>query len=169
MAARGWELEQILDVVRPVVPSGEGRVLEIGTHQGQSLRSWRTHLDPALLLGIQDTDETAPATAAELRADVFRGLSQSIEAYRWVRGMLGESKLDFLYIDGDHLFDPAYVDWQMYSPLVRSGGVVALDDAVIRNNPTVEIYRLWPIVSEGLQSKVIYHPDGTGVGMVWMP
>jgi predicted O-methyltransferase YrrM len=47
-----------------------------------------------------------------------------------IRARLGASKLDFLFIDGDHAYEGVKRDWEMYSCLVRSGGIVAFHDIV---------------------------------------
>jgi predicted O-methyltransferase YrrM len=36
--------------------------------------------------------------------------------------------LDFLFIDGDHSYEGVKKDWEMYSPLVRKGGLIAFHD-----------------------------------------
>jgi len=43
-----------------------------------------------------------------------------------VRGILGSRKLDFLFIDGDHSYEGVRRDFEMYSPLVREGGIICM-------------------------------------------
>jgi len=38
-------------------------------------------------------------------------------------------EIGFLYIDGDHCYDGCNTDWNMWAPLVKSGGIIALHDA----------------------------------------
>lgn len=168
MAARGWEAEALLQELRSLAPK---RILEIGTHQGESLRLWRRELDPELLVGIQDTDETTPETCAEIDAILVRGRSQALDTYNAVRCILDGQLLDFLYVDGDHTFRAAMRDWYLYYPLLRIGGIVALDDAVIKGNPTVDIYRLWPGLAEsnGMNWKLVFGQGGTGIWIGWKP
>jgi cephalosporin hydroxylase len=45
-----------------------------------------------------------------------------------VKEILGEEKLDFLFIDGDHRYEAIKSDFQMYSPLVRKGGLIGFHD-----------------------------------------
>jgi predicted O-methyltransferase YrrM len=47
-----------------------------------------------------------------------------------VDDILGGAPLDVLFIDGDHTAAGVKADFQMYSPLVRSGGLVAFHDIV---------------------------------------
>jgi predicted O-methyltransferase YrrM len=61
-----------------------------------------------------------------------------------VRSLLGNSPLDFLFIDGDHTYDGVRADFEMYAPLVRSGGIVAFHD--IAEHPPqskCEVNRFW--------------------------
>lgn len=37
-------------------------------------------------------------------------------------------KLDLLFIDGDHTYEGVKLDFEMYSPLVKSGGMIAFHD-----------------------------------------
>jgi len=37
-------------------------------------------------------------------------------------------QIDFLFIDGDHTYDGVKTDFEMYSPLVKKGGLVAFHD-----------------------------------------
>jgi predicted O-methyltransferase YrrM len=47
-----------------------------------------------------------------------------------VQDVLEGEALDLLFIDGDHTFEGVESDFQMYAPLVRSGGLVAFHDIV---------------------------------------
>lgn len=58
---------------------------------------------------------------------------------RWVRATgvdaarnhatFGIEHVDFIFIDGDHSFDGLRGDWEVWSPLVAPGGIVALHDS----------------------------------------
>ena len=47
-----------------------------------------------------------------------------------VQRILGDRKLDFLFIDADHTYEGVKRDFEMYSPLVREGGIIAFHDIV---------------------------------------
>ena len=59
--------------------------------------------------------------------------SHTTRAVELVRRWIHPDKLDFLFIDGDHSFAGVKNDFEMYSPLVRSGGIVAFHDIVPDN------------------------------------
>ena len=61
-----------------------------------------------------------------------------------VRSVLGDKRLDFLFIDGDHTYGGVRADFEMYAPLVRKGGIVAFHD--IAKHPVeieCEVDRFW--------------------------
>jgi predicted O-methyltransferase YrrM len=52
------------------------------------------------------------------------------ETLQNIQGLLRGSLLDFLFIDGDHRYEGVKMDFQMYSPLVRPGGLIGFHDIV---------------------------------------
>ncbi|MBI4351138.1 MAG: class I SAM-dependent methyltransferase [Elusimicrobia bacterium] len=78
------------------------------------------------------------------RLSLLRADSHSQATFERVGGQLGGRKLDFLFIDGDHTYEGAKRDFEMYSGLVRKGGVVAFHDIV--EHPVGEgcgVHRFW--------------------------
>ena len=47
-----------------------------------------------------------------------------------VKEILNNQKIDFLFIDGDHTYESVKKDFKMYSPLVRTDGIIAFHDIV---------------------------------------
>jgi len=43
-------------------------------------------------------------------------------------GFLGDEQLDLLFIDGNHTFEGVKTDYEMYSPLVKKGGLIVFHD-----------------------------------------
>jgi cephalosporin hydroxylase len=64
------------------------------------------------------------------RIFLLRCNSHSPETLKAVREILKGRKLDFLFIDGDHTYEGVKKDFEMYFPLVRKGGMIALHDIV---------------------------------------
>jgi len=50
-------------------------------------------------------------------------------------------QIDFLFIDGDHTYHGVKKDFEMYGPLVRSGGIIAFHD--IGKNEEGGVHILW--------------------------
>jgi cephalosporin hydroxylase len=52
--------------------------------------------------------------------------------------------VDFLFIDGDHTYAGVKKDYQMYSPLVRKGGIIAFHDIQVNPGaPKCEVPKFW--------------------------
>jgi predicted O-methyltransferase YrrM len=64
------------------------------------------------------------------RLTIITGDSHSEGTLTRVSRHLGPEKLDFLFIDGDHSYNGVKLDFEMYSPLVHPGGVIAFHDIV---------------------------------------
>jgi predicted O-methyltransferase YrrM len=64
------------------------------------------------------------------RLHVIHGDSHNIRTHSRIARKLGLERLDFLFIDGDHSYEGVKRDFEMYSPLVNPGGVVAFHDIV---------------------------------------
>ncbi len=78
------------------------------------------------------------------RLHLLRADSHSPETKNRVMRILNGEPLDYLFIDADHSYRGVESDFQMYSPLVRSGGVVAFHDIFnYHPNPNCEVAKFW--------------------------
>jgi predicted O-methyltransferase YrrM len=121
-------------------------VLEIGTGRGGTLFLLaRAARQDALLVSLDAPDAVGFGARPEYaaRARLYRSLgrprqrvvflaadSHLAETLARVRHALAGRLVDVLFIDGDHTFEGVASDFRMYSPLVRSGGLVAFHDIV---------------------------------------
>jgi predicted O-methyltransferase YrrM len=78
---------------------------------------------------------------------VVHGDSHQASALDRVGRLLGERKLDLLFIDGDHTYGGVKSDYEMYGPLVRAGGTIAFHDIVSTPWPGCQVDRFWAEVS----------------------
>ena len=134
-------------------------VLEIGSHKGGSLFLWTQLLrgrsghiisvdlpggdfGGGLIGGAEQLFQSF--VTSEQRLTAIRGDSHSMDTLSHVETLLEKQQIDFLFIDGDHSYDGVKLDYEMYSLLVRPGGVIAFHDTVYRPDaPKIEVYRLW--------------------------
>jgi cephalosporin hydroxylase len=135
------EIRALLELVAAERPRV---VLEIGTARGGTLFLWtRVTAPDALLVSVDLPDGDFGGGYPEWRAPLYRAFArdeQRIELLRadshaeatrdLVREQLGGRDVDFLFIDGDHTYDGVARDFDLYAPLVRPGGLVALHDIV---------------------------------------
>ena len=111
--------------------------VEIGTHTGYSAEFWLKHspklhltcIDPYVSYNARHSQKQQDgnyATAVErlkpYNADIIRAASlEVVDSFE-------DRSLDFLFIDGNHEFDPVMQDLIRWAPKVRGGGIVALHD-----------------------------------------
>jgi len=61
---------------------------------------------------------------------VIKGNSHDPKIFNTIKKILGNCKIDFLFHDADHSYEGVKKDFEMYSPLVRKGGIIAFHDIV---------------------------------------
>ena len=158
------------------------RVLEIGVSAGGTLALWAQFAaDDACLIGLDL--RIAPSAkhivnskrTANQAVHFIEGDSHSETTKALVRKYLGDRPLDLLFIDGDHSYEGVKRDWEMYSPLVQCGGLVAFHDIVPDHrtrfglktpSDSGGVYKLWRGVKENFPHyEFIEHPDQDGFGI----
>lgn len=121
----------------------EPRMLEIGVHRGQTLALWATLEPYADIFGISPFDGFEVGENRNYEPDVHDlhgvfGLNSPtcIRGYSEEPGIIKIAQkiapLDVLYIDGGHSYETTRSDIVNYSPLVRSGGFLVIDDCACR-------------------------------------
>jgi predicted O-methyltransferase YrrM len=146
------------EVVRRAKGVYGGRVLEVGTYRGDSLRIWIEAFAPQLAVGVEKEYTARIVDGLDdllLLPDVSIVFGDSTNAMTWQEVKRRIAEVDFLYIDGDHTFPATLIDYALYGSLVRPGGWIVFDD--IRNeNGVTEVTRF-------LDGEVIYGGgDSTG-------
>ncbi len=176
------EISRLYERVRALAPK---RVLEIGTCHGGTLYLWcQAAADDAHLISVDLPQgqygggyepERIPLyerfSRPGQKLDLIRGDSHSAETVDQVRQSLGGGELDFLFIDGDHRYAGVKQDFENYSGLVRSGGLIALHDICVRpSQPTIEVHTLWKELKARESTEELIERDPNlrqiGIGLV---
>jgi predicted O-methyltransferase YrrM len=94
--------------------------------------------------------------------------SHSESAAAQVAAALNGASLDVLFLDGDHSPQGVTRDYEMYSPLVRPGGVIAFHD--IEGAVTSGVPAFWRAVRQRHESVEfvdrVHAPYGLGIGVI---
>jgi len=177
--------EEIIEFLKIVERMRPRNVLEIGTARGGTLflltrvaseDAVLTSLDlPGGPFGGGYPERMVPLLESfaveRQRIHLMKADSHSEHTRRMVEEVMGGQKLDLLFIDGDHTYDGVRRDFEMYSPLVRKGGIIAFHDICPGPEDKVGgVPRFWAEVSVGRDSKsVIRDPKqgGFGIGMLY--
>jgi predicted O-methyltransferase YrrM len=159
------ELAGLLAVLLELEPKV---IVEVGCDAGGTLWAWR-QLEPQRLLGVELPRAGFHSGKPLQRhgAEVVIGNSHEQATYDQLVKLLDGDEVDFLFIDADHTYNGVKRDFELYSPLVRPGGVIALHD--ICNHPRmpeVQVGRFWLQVREGAETEefITDPPTWGGIG-----
>ena len=106
------------------------------------------------------------------RLHLLRGDSHADEMLERAKAALGGQTLDYLFIDGDHTYNGVKRDFELYVPLVRKGGIVALHD-IAEHSPAsgCDVSRFWKDVkSQYRHTEIIRDPrqGWGGIGVLYV-
>jgi predicted O-methyltransferase YrrM len=177
------EIIRLLDQIRPLRPRA---ILEIGAASGGTTFLFSRTAEPGAAIVSIDIGFD-PGRSAAVRAISRPGIalyplcrdSHQRSTVDEVRSIC-PAPLDFLFVDGDHTYDGVRRDYEMYSALVRSGGLIAFHDIVPdRRMRTGEVTHAdvggVPIFWAELKARfpdrteeIVEHPgqDGYGIGLL---
>jgi cephalosporin hydroxylase len=121
-----YEVSMLCEEIKLLKPK---TILEIGVDRGGSMNLWLNFSDPdTSYIGIDNNlqylmDREHNQSKTFLECD-----STDIKTLEQLKEILAGREIDFLFIDGDHKYETVKSDYNMYSPLVRKGGIIALHD-----------------------------------------
>ena len=171
------ELLGMLERVRELQPQ---RLCEIGASAGGTVYLLTRVARPDAVIVSLDIDTPAHTRRARegfaresQRVISVQADSQQPATRDHVANLLGGAELDFLFIDGDHSYEGVRADFELYSGMVRRGGLIAFHDI----NPdrrteqcagpiSGEVPRFWREISGQHRSEeLIAKPDQPGFGI----
>jgi predicted O-methyltransferase YrrM len=133
------EIFQLLKVVENLNAT---QIMEIGTAKGGTLFLFCQVANPMAKMisadlpdgkfggGYSSSKNRLYEAFAKANQEItlIRKNTHETETLDEVKNALNGQKLDFLFVDGDHTYVGVKKDFEMYSPLVRKGGVIAFHD-----------------------------------------
>ena len=162
------ELKMLLEFLKSLNPSV---IMEIGTHKAGTLWAMSRIIDPDGLLVSVDLPRS------EINVSERCNLIQDRKV-RWitsdshhpltvklVEDALEGKSVDFLFIDGGHLYDSVRMDFEMYSPFVRHGGWVGFHDINPAEDPAIDVYPFWKKL-KGFKIELSQYLPRNGIG-IW--
>jgi len=168
------EIEQLAKEIEKISPS---TILEIGTSNGGTLYIWARYIKSCRRIISIDLPEGYPHTKIKFlklfdKAKEFhfvRGNSHSQKTVDIFTQVLGQDKIDLLYIDGDHSYDGIKQDFKNYGQFVARGGIIAFHDIMPHRNYGVD--QFWNEVKHQYSSKEIVasmSQQGYGIGVLYV-
>jgi len=174
------EFIELLKIFKELNPK---YILEIGTANGGTLFCFcKLAQDDATIISIDLPEGEFGGGYPEWKVSVYQVFakknqklyllkkdSHQKETLEEVKKILNGNQLDFLFIDGDHSYDGVKKDFEMYSTLVRKGGIIAFHD-IINNDPTrldIGVPKFWLEVKDRyLFKEIIIDKINYGIGIL---
>lgn len=171
------EIVEALEEVRKLRPR---YIVEVGTAGGGTMLLWLRVADPqATIVTIDLPGGEFGGGSSRLRVPLFKRLGLPKQTVHVIRGdshdpatvelarkYLAGHEADFLFIDADHTEKGVRSDYAMYSPLVRTGGLIAFHDIAI-TNPEYGVRHLWRELSANPSRAILAKPKPYGIGILY--
>jgi len=196
MAQARSEIVQLGKILQAFAPK---RSLEIGTNYGGTLFLLCTLSPPDAKIISLDLPSGPfgggyprrkiplfrrfPRAGQQLQ--LIRADSHSSETKERVLQILDGEQLDYLFLDGDHTYSGVQRDFQMYAPLLRSGGIVAFHDiTTYKQESECQVEKFWGEIKQQYRHREIIEDvngrtrpiavsgasmDTAGIGILFMP
>lgn len=136
-------IKVVVDTISPV-----RNAVELGAYSG-AFSALLSHLCTGVVVGVDNApqDLTAATRLATSRLKFCTANSSSPGTATYVMELIGEP-LDFLFIDAGHRYDEVKSDYDLWSKLVRPGGLIAfhdIDPNHVQWSPC-DVHKFWPEV-----------------------
>jgi predicted O-methyltransferase YrrM len=174
------EFIELLKIFKELNPK---YILEIGTANGGSLFCFcKLAQDDATIISIDLPEGPLGGGYPEWRIPIYQAFakenqnlfllkkdSHKDETLLEVKKILEGNQLDFLFIDGDHSYEGVKKDFELYSTLVRKGGLIVFHD-IVNNDPTrvdIEVPKFWSEIKNKYKFKeIIKDKINFGIGIL---
>lgn len=138
-----WQNPYMVDICRAFrLAAGAGVYIEVGTRDKGNLAWVAPMLAPGATMidiDIDRFDESERRLRDELTDvdyHVVTGDSLGPGTLKKVKNALGERKADLIFCDSSHMFAHTLSEFDLYFPLLKSGGVLMYHDCFFEGNET---------------------------------
>lgn len=165
------EILSLAEAVKCIKPKV---ILEIGTCNGGTLFIW-SNIATDLVITCdlneskirEDLYAQFPPDQSACRILPLSGNSHDSDFLQLVKDKLDGRQVDFLFIDGDHTESGVRQDYEMYSSLVRPGGLIAFHDIAQKQPiPQNQVQNFWASIKDNNETQeFINEPNQVGCGI----
>jgi len=171
------EIMRLAQAVQAIEPK---TILEIGTASGGTCLIWSYIASKRVItcdlknMSYQRPLFTRfPPPGSQCTVTLLSGNSHSPDFRAQVARELNDTKVDFLFIDGDHTEDGVTADYMDYKEFVRPGGIIAFHDIVESQPlPGNQVYQLWKRLKPLAEVEEFVNDPGQrgfGIGLLHVP
>jgi len=178
-----YEITKLLEILKDLNPK---IILEIGTAGGGTLYLITRIIDPETTIISVDlpggffgggySEWKIPLyqsfTKKGQKIKLLRADSHNPKTLKLVKTVLADKKVDFLFIDGDHTYEGVKRDFNMYSSLVKEGGIIAFHD-IVEHDPrsSCKVNKFWNEIKNDYESLEIIEDikqKWAGIGVIYL-
>src|SRR6266550_1401987 len=144
-------------------------IVEVGSFDGGTLWAWQQICPQVVGVDLPPPGHEDTVRLNSLGCQIVCGDSHDQATVDRLAGLLNRP-VDMLFIDGDHTYDGVKADYEMYSPLVRPGGLIGFHD--ICQHPSMEfvqVNRFWATLDGDLEQFISWPPTWGGIGVIRVP
>jgi len=179
---------EILEFIKLIKLINTGRICEIGTAEGGNL-ILLTHAVPTQT-SFLSIDIRYPSQCHKLafplliksgtNLQLLEANSSDPDTVIKMQSWLDSNLLDVLFIDGDHSYNGVQRDYEIYSPFIRKGGIIAFHDIVLDSSTRFgiksqsyvgDVPRYWKelksISTNYVELVESSDQDGKGIGVIY--
>ncbi len=174
------EIGGLCEIIEKIKPK---TVLEIGTATGGSLFLFsRFSSSNANIVSIDLPKGASGGFYAKMAESLYKKFgapgqkitllrknSHKKETFELLKTIIGNNELDFLFIDGDHSYEGVKQDYELYSPLVKKGGIIAFHD-ICEHPIRCDVDKYWNEIKVGKNYKELvenYNQGWGGIGVIF--
>jgi cephalosporin hydroxylase len=164
--------DELMDTISLAESLSPKVVVEIGVKNGGTLNFWRSlSPKPELVIGIDSGDAIKWDVKTDQSVKFILGNSLDYSTYCEFLSVLGSREIDFLFIDGGHVYHEAKSDFYTFGWHVRSGGMIAIHDTHLDSvgSQIGSVKHFWEEVKTRSGKKwnvVLDKHIGTGIGII---
>ena len=176
---------EILGLLKILKDRKPQAILEIGTGSGGTFYLFARIADPhANLISLDLPGGSFGGGYGKHKITLYRsfaGPNQKIHLLRAdshqeatvdkVEKILDNSKLDFLFIDGDHSYEGAKKDFETYTRLVKKGGIAAFHDITPHPSATgCRVHDFWKEIRQAFRTEEFvedWDQGRGGIGVIY--
>lgn len=169
------EISQLLKILEKEKPK---YILEIGTGNGGNLFLFsKIASNDAQIIGLDMRGGEFGGGYAFWRVPLYKsfalhkqkiylvnGDSHKENTLKKIKNILNEKKLDFLFIDGDHTYEGAKKDFEMYGDLVKEKGIIVLHDIAKSDVKECRVDKFWEEIKQKYKGLEIIEDKSQGWG-----
>lgn len=147
------------------------RVLEIGAGEGGTTEALSYYVTK-LLISIDSSEPRFDVTDIDKRCTYryFRGDSHREAGPAEIAATLMTEKLDMLFIDGDHSYAGAKLDYLLYKDFVKDGGLIVFHDIAESDKHKetgCNVHILWNELKKHYRNhEIITNGKWAGIGII---